>query len=103
MANMDREVVIRAFKKFRSQIEAVVEASDNFIEKMYFLYAYKLFLKFSLKCIHPNYSFYCLRCVSVEFVLIYRPHPVLTVCAHCSEVSIEVRCEMNVRLWAQVS
>jgi hypothetical protein len=29
MANMDREVVTRAFKKFRSQIEAV-EASGNF-------------------------------------------------------------------------
>jgi hypothetical protein len=33
MANMDtldREVVIRAFRKFLSQIEAVVEASGNF-------------------------------------------------------------------------
>jgi hypothetical protein len=32
MADMDREVVIRACKKFRSRIEAVVEASENFIE-----------------------------------------------------------------------
>ncbi len=31
-------------------------------------YAYTLFLKFSVRCIHPNYLFY--------FVLIYRLHPV---------------------------
>jgi len=34
MANMNREVVIRACKKFSSQIEAVVEANGDFIEKM---------------------------------------------------------------------
>ncbi len=32
MADMDRKVVIRACKKFRSRIEAVVEASEDFIE-----------------------------------------------------------------------
>ena len=32
MADMDRKVVIRACKKFRSRIEAVVEASGDFIE-----------------------------------------------------------------------
>jgi hypothetical protein len=26
-------------------------------------YSYKLFLKFSLKCIDPNYLFYCFKCV----------------------------------------
>ncbi len=39
-------------------------------------YAYTLFMKFSARCIHPNYLFYSFN-VSVEFVLIYRPHPVL--------------------------
>ena len=34
MTNIDREVVILAYKKFRSRIEAVVEASGNFIEQM---------------------------------------------------------------------
>jgi len=32
MADMDRKVVIRACKKFQSRIEAVVEASGDFIE-----------------------------------------------------------------------
>jgi hypothetical protein len=32
MADMDREVVICPFKKLRSRIEAIVEASRDFIE-----------------------------------------------------------------------
>jgi len=44
MADMDREVVIRAYKKFQSQIEAVEVANGDFIESMCLLYAYKLFL-----------------------------------------------------------
>jgi hypothetical protein len=32
MANMDREVVIRFYKKFWSRIEAVVDASGDFIK-----------------------------------------------------------------------
>jgi hypothetical protein len=32
MADMDREVVICPFKKFRSRIEAIVESSRDFIE-----------------------------------------------------------------------
>jgi hypothetical protein len=45
---------------------------------VHILYAYKVFLKFSSKCIHPNYLFYCfdVPIVSIEFVIIYRPHPV---------------------------
>ncbi len=34
MAKMDREVVIHPCKKFRSRIEAIVEASGDFIEQM---------------------------------------------------------------------
>jgi hypothetical protein len=34
MANMDREVVIWPNKKLRSRIEAIVEDSINFIDKM---------------------------------------------------------------------
>jgi hypothetical protein len=34
MADIDREVIIRPCKKFQSQIEAIVEASEDFIEKM---------------------------------------------------------------------
>jgi hypothetical protein len=32
MANMDRDVVIRSYKKFRSRTEAVVYASGDFIK-----------------------------------------------------------------------
>jgi hypothetical protein len=34
MAGMDREVVIHPCKMFQSLIEAIVEASRDFIEKM---------------------------------------------------------------------
>jgi hypothetical protein len=34
MADMDREVVIRSYKKFWSRIEAVVDASGDFIKKL---------------------------------------------------------------------
>jgi hypothetical protein len=34
MTVIDREVVILAYKKFRTQIEAVVEAIGDFTEKM---------------------------------------------------------------------
>jgi hypothetical protein len=61
MAGMDREVVIHPCKMFQSRIEAIVEASGDIIEQMCMQYAYKLFLKFSFKCIHPNYLFYCFK------------------------------------------
>jgi hypothetical protein len=32
MADKDREVVIHLYKQFRSRIEAIVEASGNFIK-----------------------------------------------------------------------
>jgi hypothetical protein len=32
MANMDRDVVIRSYKKFWSRIEAVVDASGDFVK-----------------------------------------------------------------------
>jgi len=35
MADMDKKVVICSFKKFRSWIEAVVEANGDFFEYMY--------------------------------------------------------------------
>jgi hypothetical protein len=62
MTNLDREVVIHVCKKFRSWIEADMEATGNSIKKMCNLYEYKLFLKFSSKSIHPNYFFYCFEC-----------------------------------------
>jgi hypothetical protein len=34
MADMDREVVIHPCKMFQPRIEAIVEASGDFIEKM---------------------------------------------------------------------
>jgi hypothetical protein len=41
---------------------------------MCILYAYKVFLKFSSKCVHPNYRIYFIAVnVAIEFVLIYRP------------------------------
>jgi hypothetical protein len=43
---------------------------------MFILYAYKLFLKFSSEYIHPNYFFIVLN-AAIEFVLIYRLHPVV--------------------------
>jgi hypothetical protein len=55
MTALDREVIIHAGKTFQPWIEAVMEATGVFC----ILYAYKVFLKFSSKCIHPNYLFYC--------------------------------------------
>jgi hypothetical protein len=55
MTDLDREVIIHACKRFRSWIEAVMEAIGVFIKKMCILYAYKLSLKFSSKYIHPNF------------------------------------------------
>jgi hypothetical protein len=63
MANMDREFVIHYYKKFWSRIEAVVDASGDFIKKLCMKYAYTLFLKFSVRCIHPNYLFFSFKCV----------------------------------------
>jgi hypothetical protein len=60
MTNTEREIVILPCQRFWSQIEAVVEASGDLIKKC--VCAYKLFLKFSLKYIHPNYLFYCFLC-----------------------------------------
>ncbi len=72
---MDWEVVIRSYMKFWSRIQAFVSASGDFIKKLCMQYAYTLFLKFSVRFVHPNYFFIVLN-VSVEFVLIYRLHPV---------------------------
>ncbi len=55
MTDLDREVIFHAGKKFKPWIEAVMEATRVFIKYMCILYAYKVFLKFSSKCIHPNY------------------------------------------------
>jgi hypothetical protein len=63
MTILDREVIIHACKKFWSWIEAVMEATGVFIKEMCILYAYKLSLKVSSKCIHPNYYFSCFECV----------------------------------------
>jgi hypothetical protein len=62
MTDLDREVIIHAGKKFQPWIEAVIEATWVFIKYMCILYAYKVFLKFSSKYIHPNYLFYCFEC-----------------------------------------
>jgi hypothetical protein len=61
MTEMGREVVIHPYKTFLSRIEVIVEASGDFIEQMCIKYAYKPFLKFSLKCTHPNYLFYSFK------------------------------------------
>ncbi len=63
MANMNREFVIHYCKKFWSTIEAVVNASGDFIKYLCMKYANTLFLKFSVRCIHPNYLFYSFKCV----------------------------------------
>ncbi len=62
VTDLDREVIIHNSMKFQSWIEVVMEATGVFIKEMFILYAYKLFLKFSLKYIHPNYFFYCFEC-----------------------------------------
>ncbi len=53
MADKDREVVIHLCKKFRSRIEAVVEASGNFSEQMYMKYAYKPFSEIFIQMCEP--------------------------------------------------
>jgi hypothetical protein len=65
MTDLDREFIIHAGKKFQPWIEAVKEATGVFIKQMCMLYAYKVFLKFSPKCIHPNYLFYCFECCPI--------------------------------------
>ncbi len=62
MTDLDREVIIHACKKFWSWIEAVMEATGFFTKEMCILYGYKVFLKVSSKCIHPNYLFYWFEC-----------------------------------------
>jgi hypothetical protein len=62
MTDLDREVIIHAYKKFQSWIEALMEDTGVFIKQMCILYAYKLSLKFSSEYIHPNYFFYCYEC-----------------------------------------
>jgi hypothetical protein len=47
MTQMDREVVLHPYKTFLSRIQAIVEASGDFIGQMCMLYTYKRFLKFS--------------------------------------------------------
>jgi hypothetical protein len=65
MTDLDREVIIHAGKKFQPWIDAFMEATGVFIKLMCILYAYKVFLKFSSKCIHPNYLFYCFECCNI--------------------------------------
>jgi hypothetical protein len=50
MTDLDREVIIHAYKKFRSWIEAVMEVTGVFMKYICMLYAYKVPLKFSSKC-----------------------------------------------------
>jgi hypothetical protein len=57
MTNIEREIAILLCQRFWSQIEAVVEASGDFYQKISIKCVHKLFLKFSLKYIHPNYLF----------------------------------------------
>jgi hypothetical protein len=52
VTELDREVIIHTSMKFQSWIEVVMEATGVFIIKMFVLYAYKLFLKFSSEYIH---------------------------------------------------
>jgi hypothetical protein len=76
LTNIEREIFILHCQRFWSQIEAIVEASGDLILKMCMQCVYKLFLKFSLKYIHPITIYFIVLNVSYEFVLIYRPHPV---------------------------
>jgi hypothetical protein len=63
VTNIDNEIVILPCQRFWSQIEAVLEASGDLIKQMCMFCVYKFFLKFSLEYIHPNYLFYCFKCV----------------------------------------
>jgi hypothetical protein len=58
ITDLDREVIIHACQKFWSWIDAVKEANRVFIKDICMLFAYILTLKFSSKCIDPNYFFY---------------------------------------------
>jgi hypothetical protein len=62
MANMNREFIIHSYKKFWSWIEAVVDASGDYKVIVYEICIYT-FLKFSLRCVYPNYLFYSFKCV----------------------------------------
>jgi hypothetical protein len=71
MADMDMEVIIPPYKKLWSRTEAVVDASGDFIKKIMYVICIYIFPEIFTLTIY----FIALN-VSVEFVLIYRPHPV---------------------------
>ncbi len=63
MADLNMEVVICSYKKFWSRIEAVIGASGDLIKQLCMQYPSTLLLKFSVRYVHPNYLFYCFKCV----------------------------------------
>ncbi len=73
---MDREFVIHFYKKFWSRIEDVVDANGDF----YKIIVYEICI-YTFSEIFSNAStltiYFIVLNVSVEFVLIYRPHPVI--------------------------
>ncbi len=72
MTDLDREVIINACKKSWSWIEAVMEATGIFIIYMHINFPWK----FHQYVFTLTITFIVLN-VLTEFVLIYRPHPVL--------------------------
>jgi hypothetical protein len=74
MTDLERVVIIHACMKFRSWIEAVMDATGVFSKYIFMLYAYKLPLKFHQNVLTLTISFIGLN-VSKGFVLIYRLHP----------------------------
>ncbi len=76
MAGMDNEFVIHPCKMSQSRIEAIVEASGDFIDQMNT--HINFFWNFHSNVYTLSIYFIALN-ESVGFVLIYRPHPV---CSH---------------------
>jgi hypothetical protein len=69
-----REYLPRIFEKIRNGPKGVLMGpgdTDSWKKN----WSRKSHVRLPLRCIHPNY-FFIVSNVSVEFVLIYRPHPV---------------------------
>jgi hypothetical protein len=78
MANLDREVVIHVCKKFQSWIEVIWRPLGFSSNECVIYMNINLSGNFHHKFFTLTISFIVLN-ASIEFVLIYRPHPVLPV------------------------
>ena len=82
VTDLDREVIIHACKKFQSWIEVVMEATGFLSNKCVYYMHINYSWNFHQNIFTLTISFIVLN-AAIEFVLIYRPHPVLYLVFFC--------------------